>query len=117
MLEFLEDQKKCIVTITEASARAAWDAIACAEPDANELKMIRLNSIAQAISTGDTILAAALIRYSSFASDLLTIDAGAPTLKDPAKFEEVLADAERAHIDRGRHDVSDDFPTNLILSL
>ena len=65
----LEDQKECIVMITEASARAARDAIAFAEPEANELKLMRLNSIAQAISTGDTILAAALIRYSNFASD------------------------------------------------
>ena len=65
----LEIQKDCIVMITEASARAARDAIAFAEPEANELKLMRLNSMAQAISIGDTILAAALIRRSPFASE------------------------------------------------
>jgi len=51
----LEDQKECIVIITEASARAARDAIAYAEPEANELRMMRLNSIAQAASTAYTL--------------------------------------------------------------
>ena len=95
----LEEQKECIVIITEASARAARDAIAFAEREANELRMTRLNSIAQAISNEDFILANALIRYSAFASDLLKIEEGRPALCDPAKFEEALADAKRVHID------------------
>ena len=105
----LEEQKECIVIITEASAKAARDAIAFAGPEANELRMIRLNSIAQAVSTGDLILANALISYSTFASDLLKIEEGKPTLSDPATFEEAFADAKRAHIDRGRQDIVNDF--------
>ena len=47
----LEDQKECICIIAEASARAARDAFAFAEPESNELKLMRLNSISQAIFT------------------------------------------------------------------
>ena len=103
--------------ITEASAKAARDAIAFAEPEANELRMMRLNSIAQAVSTGDSIVANALIRYYTFASDLLKIEDGKPTLSDPASFEEAFADAKRAHIDGERQDIINDFPTILSLSL
>ena len=106
----LEEQKECIVIITEASAKAARDAISFAEPEANELRLLRLNPIAQAVSTGDSTLANALISYSPFASDLLKIEEGKPTLSDPATFEEAFAGAKRAHIDRERQDIINDYP-------
>ena len=59
----LEHQKECIVIITESSARAARDAIAFSDPEDNELKLMRLNSISQSIATGDAKLAAAVIRH------------------------------------------------------
>ena len=52
-----------------------------------------------------------------FASDLLRIEESRPTLIDPAKFGEAFADAKRAHIDRERQDIINDFPTILILSI
>ena len=83
--------------ITESSAKAARDAISYTDPGDNKLKLMRLNSIAQSIATGDSILAAALIRQSCFPSDLLAIVEGKPVLKDPQAFEELFAEATRAH--------------------
>ena len=114
----LEQQKECITSITETSARAARDAIAFADPEDTELKLMRLNSIAQSIATGDARLAAALIRHSSFSSALLDVVESKPTLKDPQAFEEVFADAKRAHINRERPDILNEFynlPDNLHL--
>ena len=48
----VEHQKERISIITESSAKAAWDAIAYSDPEDNELKLMRLNSIAQFIATG-----------------------------------------------------------------
>ena len=70
---------------------------------------MRLNSISQAITSADTNFANVLVRYSSFPSDLLIISDGKPTLRNPARFEEVFAEAKRAHIDRERQDIISDF--------
>ena len=90
--------------ITESSARAARDAIAFADPESNDLRLMRLNSIAQAVATEDCTLAKALIAHSSFAANLLQIVACKPTLSDPASFEEAFAEAKRSHIARERPD-------------
>ena len=54
----LEQQKESICIITECSARSARDSIAFADPESNELKLMRLNSISQAVFTRDAKLAA-----------------------------------------------------------
>ena len=113
----LEQQKECISIITETSARAARDAIASADPEDNELKLMRLNSISQSIATGDARLAAALIRHSTFSSALLDVVESKPVLKDPQAFEEVFAEAKRVHINRKRQEILNDFPTNQNVSL
>jgi hypothetical protein len=40
-----------------------------------------------------------------------------PVLKDPQAFEEVFAEAKRAHINKERQDILNGFPTNQIVSL
>ena len=105
----LEHQEEYITITTESSARAARDAIAYSDPDDNELKFMRLNWIAQSIATGDAKLAAALIRYSGFSSDLSDVVEGKPELRDPQAFEEVFAEAKRAHVNKERRDITNDF--------
>ena len=39
--------------ITESSARDARDAIAFTDPESNDLRLMRLNSIAEAVATED----------------------------------------------------------------
>ena len=105
----LEQQKECIRITTECSARAARDSIALAEPESNELTLMRLNSISQAVFTRDSKLAAALIGHSDFSSNLLQIVDGCPALRDPPAFEEAFAEAKRQHIDRERQEIINDF--------
>ena len=93
------------------------DAIAFSNPEDAELKLMRLNSISQAVASGDAKLAAALVRHSTFSSELLDIVEGRPALRDPQAYEEVFAEAKRAHINRERQEILDDFPTNQIVSL
>jgi len=107
----LEQQKECICIITECSARSACDSIAFADPESNELKLLRLSSISQAVFARDAKLAASLIRHSDFSSSLLHIVDGCPALRDPATFEEAFAEAKREHVDRERQEIINDFAT------
>ena len=86
----LGQQKECICIITESSARSARDCVAFADPEDNELRLIRLNSISQAVVTKDAKPASSLIRYSPFSYSLLDIVDGRPAPRDPAAFEEVF---------------------------
>ena len=70
---------------------------------------MRLNSIAQAIFTADLKLAKALIKHSAFSAKLIHNVAGTPQLIDAAYFEEVFADAKRAHVDRDRQYIINEF--------
>ena len=105
----LEHQKDCISIITESAARAARDAIAFADTEDRELRMMRLNSISQAVTSGDRKLAAALIKHSAFSAQLLELNGGKPALRDPQAFEEAFADAKRAHINKERQQNLNDF--------
>ena len=100
----------------ECSARSARDSIAFAESESNELKLMRLSSISQAVFTEDSKLAASLIGRSDFSSSLLHIVDGCPALRDSSAFEEAFAEAKRQHIDKERQEIIKDFPTNLIVS-
>lgn len=99
----LEQQKECICIITEASAKAARDSIAFSDPGDIELRLMRLNSIYQAALANDAKSATSLIRYPLFSVSLLETIDGRLMLRDPAAFEEVFAEATRAHIRRENH--------------
>jgi endonuclease/exonuclease/phosphatase family metal-dependent hydrolase len=105
----LADQKSNIILIARASAIAARDAIAFADPTDISIRMMRLNSIAQAIFSSDTILASKLIKHSAYAAGHLCISSGKPSLISPSAFEEEFADARRCHINRERENILKDF--------
>ena len=89
------------IIITEASAKSARDIIAFANPEDIELRLMRLNSISQAVFTSDAKLA-------TVSASVLEIIDGRVLLRDPAAFEEVFAQAKRAHVNRERQDISND---------
>ena len=105
----LEQQKECICIITEASAKSARDSIAFSNPEDIELRLMRLNSISQAVFTQDRKLADALIGHSEFSAKLLAVVDGCPALRDPSAFEEAFASAKRQHIEKERLDIINDF--------
>lgn len=78
---------------------------------------MRLNSISQAVASGDAKLGAALIKHSAFSSQLLDFVGGRPALRDPQAFEEAFADAKWAHINKEKQHFSDDCLANQIASL